>query len=318
MFRRHRALTPLVITLGFALLLATPASAQLSDRGSAGRTAFPTLIDLPDGFQPEGITIGGAPVAYLGSLADGSIYRANLITGRGAVISEGPGTPSVGLKIDYRERLFVAGGPAGDGRVVDARDGQIHASYAFAAAPTFVNDVVLTRDAAYFTDSLNPVLYKLPLGKHGRLPEPDEVVRIPLTGDLVFTEGFNVNGIARTPDGKGLLVIQSNTGLLFRVDPGTGVARTVDLGGVRLNNGDGLLVAGRTLYVVQNVLNTVAVVRLNSAGTSGAVVDQLTDPRFDVPTTVAAFGNLLYLPNARFGTPPEPTTPYTVVAIPAR
>ena len=84
-----------------------------------------------------------------------------------------------------------------------------------------------------------------------------------------------------------------------------------------LTNGDGLLLSGRTLFVVQNRLNRVAVVRLNSAGTSGEVSPEfLTDPRFDVPTTVAAFGNRLYLPNARFTTPPTPDTPYNAVAIP--
>jgi hypothetical protein len=111
-------------------------------------------------------------------------------------------------------------------------------------------------------------------------------------------------------------VIQSSTGLLFRFDPATGAATQVDLGGTLLPNGDGLLLSVRTLFVVQNRLNRVAVVRLNSAGTSGEVTQFLTDPRFDVPTTVAAFGNRLYLPNARFTTPPTPETTYNAVAIP--
>ncbi len=127
--------------------------------------------------------------------------------------------------------------------------------------------------------------------------------------------GFNLNGIARTPDGDALLVVQSNTGFLFRVDPATGAATRVDLGGALLTNGDGLLVVGRTLYAVQNQLNRVAVVELNKAGTEGEVTGFLTDPRFDIPTTVAAFGNRLYLPNARFSTPPTPTTPYNAVGI---
>jgi sugar lactone lactonase YvrE len=128
--------------------------------------------------------------------------------------------------------------------------------------------------------------------------------------------GTSANGIARTPDGDALLVIQSATGLLFRVDPATGDATHVDLGGTLLLNGDGLLVSGRTLFVVQNRLNRVAVVGLNSEGTSGEVNQYLTDPRFDVPTTVAASGNRLYLPNARFTTPPTPETTYNAVAIP--
>lgn len=276
---------------------------------------FPATIQLPDGFRPEGIAVGALPHAYFGSLADGSIYRADLLTGEGRVISEGPGTPSVGLKIDRRGRLFVSGGAAGDARVVSALTGEVLASYQFASGATFINDVVLTPEGAWFTDSLSPVLHHLPLGPHGRLPGPDEVVTLPLTGDLVFQPGFNTNGISRTPDGTELLVIQSNTGLLFRVDPATGATTQVDLGADSLPNGDGMLQDGRTLFVVQNQRNQVAVVRLDRSASSGTVVDRLTDPRFDVPTTVASFGNRLYLPNARFNTAPTPTTPYTAVAI---
>ena len=116
---------------------------------------------------------------------------------------------------------------------------------------------MLTPDAAWFTDSQNAVLYKLPLGRRGGLPAADGFVRVPLSGDWAQVAGFNANGIARTPDGRALLVVQSTTGCLFRVDPRTGVATRVDLGGEILTNGDGLLVIGRTLYVVQNRLNQV-------------------------------------------------------------
>ena len=47
------------------------------------------------------------------------------------------------------------------------------------------------------------------------------------------------------------------------------MATRVDLGGEILTNGDGLLLQGRTLYVVQNRLNLVAEFRLNAAGTAG-------------------------------------------------
>ena len=110
-------------------------------------------------------------------------------------------------------------------------------------------------------------------------------------------------------------MIQSATATLFRVDPETGEATAVDLGGAALPNGDGLLVVGTTLYVVQNFSNTVAVVRLDADGTSGTLVDQLTSPAFDVPTTVAAFGQACSCPNARFSTPPTPDTEYDVVRI---
>jgi sugar lactone lactonase YvrE len=254
----------------------------------------------------------------LGSLANGDIYAVNLRTGDGSVISEGPGSPSVGLKIDNRGRLFVAGGPSGAGRVIDVRTGDIIQTYQFTAAPTFINDVALTGTVAWFTDSQRAQLYGVPRGPGGAPGDPAEVITLPLTGDWEQVAGFNANGIAQTPDRKALLVVNSTTGLLYRVDPDTGEAKQVDLGGTQLTNGDGLLVRGLTLYVVQNQLNQVAVIKLNAAGTSGQLVNTLTSDDFDFPTTVAAHGNSLYLPNARFTTPPTPDTPYWITRIDRR
>jgi hypothetical protein len=310
-----------VVLAGFAALLVLPMTTASAGTASgipptpevAG--LFPTELQLGVGFQPEGIAIGVLPFAYFGSLANGDILRVDLITGRSRVISEGPGTPSVGLKIDARGRLFVSGGPAGNARVVSAFSGKVLASYQFATAPTFINDVVVTPRAAYFTDSMKAFLYKLPLGRHGELPTQAQVQSIPLGGEWVQQAGFNANGIARTPDGSALLVVQSATGFLFRVDPATGVATRVNLGANLLTAGDGLLLVGHTLYAVQNQLNQVAVVTLNDAGTAGTVGEPLTDPRFKVPTTVAVFGPRLYLPNAQFGVASPATTPYNAIAI---
>jgi sugar lactone lactonase YvrE len=290
-----------------------PATAHLVAANSA--TLLPTELALPDGFQPEGIAIGVLPFAFFGSRVDGDLFRVNLLTGEGKTFSQGPGTPSLGMKVDLLGRLFVSGGSGGDARVVNAFTGEVLASYTFAVAPTFINDVVLTPTAAWFTDSQRPVLYKVPLGRFGQLPAQAAVVTLPLSGDYVHQPGFNANGITRTPDGKAVLIVQSSTGLLLRVDPATGVATTVDLGGTLLTNGDGLLLEGRTLYAVQNQLNRIAVIKLNAAGTAGQVTSTLSDPRFDVPTTVASFGHRLYLPNARFSTPPTPATTYTAVAV---
>ncbi|MFC6086855.1 NHL repeat-containing protein [Sphaerisporangium aureirubrum] len=311
--KRAAFLAGLLVVLVGAPVAAVAESGPATMAPASVSKPFPTEFSLPDGWQPEGIAIGPGPAAYFGSRATGSIYRADLRTGQGEIITTGPGTPSLGLKIDKRGRLFVAGGTGGDARVIDSRTGAVLKSYQLATGTSFVNDVVLTRDAAYFTDSTNPVLYKLPLGRHGSLPAA--AVSIPLTGDLVYTTGINANGIAGTPDHKALLVIQSSTGKLFRVDPKTGVATLVDLGTEILTNGDGLLLQGRTLHVVQNRLNTLTSLRLDRRATTGTVVRKLTDPRFDVPTTVAPYHDRLYLPNARFSTTPTPTTPYTVVAV---
>ncbi len=278
---------------------------------------WPTTFSLPDGFRPEGIAIGRGPYAYFGSIGDGSVYRADLTTGRGRLITGSLGTDrqSVGLKLDARGRLFIAGG-LGRVRVVDARSGAVLASYEVGGGvPTLVNDVVLTPDAAYFTDSFQARLFVLPLGRHGELPGPDGIRTLPLTGEWVQSS-FTANGIERTPDGAALLVVNVVAGALFRVDPRTGDARKVQHTGPPLVNGDGLLLLGRQLYVVQQFQNAVDVLCLNGSGTRGRAVARITDPRFDIPTTAAVCGDRIYLPNARLNVdPPLPTTTYTVVAV---
>jgi sugar lactone lactonase YvrE len=293
----------LIVVAGLALLgpvAGTPTASSAP--------AFPDRIDLPDGFLPEGISIGrdGGPVAYFGSRADGDLYRADLRTGQGEVFSQGPGTASVGLKVDRAGRLFVAGGPSGTGRAVDAGTGEILATYPFTTGESFVNDVLLTGGSAWFTDSRRAELYRLPRDGD-RLPTPGEVERLPLTGEWVQApSGSNsANGIAPTPDGDGLIVMNSSEAALFRVDPATGEATRVDLGGVPMTNGDGLLLVGNKLYVVQNRLNRVAVIDLDRQGTSGVVTGYLTSDGFNVPTTVARFGKSLYLPNAKFDDPDQ-------------
>ena len=300
-----RLLTAALLSLLLAVTLVTPAEAH-------GRPKhWPNRLDLPVGFRPEGITIGKAAYAYVGSLANGDIYRVSLRTGALRKVNDKtPGSPSVGLKIDRRGLLYVAGGPTGTARVVNVRTGHTK-SYPLTTKPSFINDVVLTQRAAWFTNSQRAELYRL--SRRTRT-----VTTLPLTGEWEqIADATNANGIARTPDGRGLLVINSTSGNLFRVDPGSGEATMVDLHGTPLTNGDGLLLRGRTLYVVQNFLNQVAVVKLNRRGTTGTVVDTLTSKKFDVPTTVAAFRGSLYLPNARFRLPASerPTAKYWITRI---
>ena len=308
-----------VAVLGLALVSGTQPTGAVTATPDG---SFPPRLELPDGFQPEGIAIGSGPTAWLGSRADGDIYELSLRTGEGRVISEGPGTPSLGLKADRDGRLYVAGGISGRARVIDTETGEVLRDIALATAPTFVNDVVLTKGSAWFTDSNRAQLYRVDRGPDG---EPAaSATTVPLTGEWEQVAGLNANGISTTPTGDALLVVNSASGLLYRVEPGTGVATRVDLGGASLVNGDGLLRQGRTLYVVRNRLNQVAVIRLSQTSQSGRLVrtidagDLAANTSFDVPTTVARFGSRLYLPNARFTTTPTPTTDYWVTQVPAR
>ena len=276
----------------------------------AGAQTFPNRIELPDSFEPEGIAIAGGAF-YVGSIPTGRVYRGSLRTGQGAVLVSAPAGPAaIGMKVD-RGRLFVAGGPTGDAFVYNAKTGATIASYELpTSGATFVNDVVVTKRAAWFTDSQRAVLYRLPLGPNGRPGTPASVQTVNLTGDFQQRPGFNTNGIDATPNGKTLVIVQSSTGRLFTVTP-SGVTRAIALAeNESVPNGDGILLDGKTLYVVQNQLNMVAKIKLAPNLRSGRVVTRITNAQlpataqFSVPTTIAEAGSRLYAVNARFGTPP--------------
>lgn len=280
---------------------------------------FPEVIPLPNGFQPEGIATGRGTSFYVGSIPTGAIYRGDLATGKGAVLIPGQaGRAALGLKVDARTNLlFVSGGPTGAAFIYDAKTGADVATIQLTSeASTFVNDVVITNRAAYFTDSFRPVFYRVPLGRDGQLPDPPVSEEIPLGGDFVFVPGsFNANGIAATFNGRALIIVNTSQAALYRVDPETGVAALIDLGGDSVPNGDGLLLFGRTLFVVQNALNQVAVIDLDRSLESGEIERTLTSPFLRFPTTIAHFGFALYAVNARFDTPPTPDTEYEVVRL---
>ena len=101
------------LALVACLVSGASAAAAESRHGPAG-ASFPAEFALPNGFMPEGIAIGDEPTAYFGSRADGSLLRVDLRTGKGEVFSRGPGTPSVGVKVD-RKKIWtdVPGTPEG-------------------------------------------------------------------------------------------------------------------------------------------------------------------------------------------------------------
>jgi hypothetical protein len=237
---------------------------------------------------------------YVGSIPQGSVFRGSYSTGEGEVlVPPHPGRNHTGMKVDRRfHRLFVAGGASKAIYVYDSRDGADVASFPIADAG-FVNDVVLTRHAAYFTDSQVQRLYRVPIAKDGTL---GELELVPITGEFQYTPGFNANGIEALPGGHTLIVVQSNLGKLFAVDAATGVSREIALD-VPVTNGDGLLLRGRTLFVVQNRDNKVAVVKLCRG--HARVRGYLTSPDFDVPTTLAPFKQFVYAVNARFDRPDD-------------
>ena len=308
MYTTHNSLRHILASLLLIVL-------SLSVMGSAPASTFPDDISLPNGFQPEGIASGNGTTFYVGSIPTGAVYRGDFRTGTGEVlVAPQTGHSSIGLKYDSPTGLlFVAGGMTGEAFIYSGETGELVDEIQLSTLPSFINDVIITPDAAYFTNSFQPEIYRVPIDNDSSFA----VETIPLGGDYQFTPGaFNANGIAATPNAKSLIIVNSSEGALYKVDPETGLATLIDLGTGSVPNGDGILLQGKTLYVVQNSLNQIAVIKLAPDLSSGTIESLITSPLFRVPTTIARFGSSLYAVNARFGTPPTPDTDYDVVRVP--
>jgi hypothetical protein len=292
---------------------------------------FPAIINLPNGFYPEGIVLGNGNDAYVGSLYHGGIYKVDLRTGSGAMLVPAQSDRiAAGLDFDPRTNyIFVADAVNGHAYVYDALSGAEVGAFQLTTEtfPGFfpegvINDVIITKNAAYFTNSVAAEFYKLPLGSDGSLPAPDAAITIPLSGDFTMEPGFNGNGIVANGDGTKLIIGNTDGATLYSVDAATGVATTINVGGPVPNN-DGLVLRGNKLYVVQNFSNQISVIKLNSSWDSGVVSDIITDPNYIEPTTAAIKGNMIYVVSLKFfiALPPffggdyVETTPYEVVGV---
>ena len=112
----------------------------------------------------------------------------------------------------------------------------------------------MTRDAAYFTNSLTPELYRVPVSRRGEIGAPET---IRLNGPAAdFGTGFNLNGIDATLDGRTLIVVNSATGGSSRSTRPPASAPRSTSAGPPCRPGDGILLLGRTLLVLQNGAQT--------------------------------------------------------------
>ena len=292
----RRAFTALMSFLLVALVaaFALPAAAAPAE-----------VIVLPGATSAEGIANGGGTTFYAGDLFAGDIFRGDVQRGTAQLFIDAPaGRMAVGMAADIsHDLLFVAGGFTGQGYVYNTVTGATVATYQFGAADTSViNDVTLTKDGAWFTNSFQPRLYFVPVDAAG---VPGSFSTLQLTGPAAEISGqFNLNGIQATPNGKTLIVAHSTNGELYTVDPITGASATI--AGVSVPNVDGIVLLGRHLWAVQNS-NQVTSVQLSPDLTSGVIEEVITSDLFQTPATAARFGSRLAVVNAKFDTGFPPT-----------
>jgi len=262
------------------------------------------VIVLPGATSAEGIANGGGTTFYAGDLFAGDIFRGDIQRGTAQLFIDAPaGRMALGMAADREhDLLFVAGGFTGQAYVYDTLTGATVATYQFPAG-AMINDVALTNDGAWFTDSFQPKLYFVPVSEAGVL---GSFLTLQLTGPADEISGdFNLNGIQATPNGKTLIVSHSANGELYTVDPANGASATI--AGVSVPNVDGIVLLGRRLWAVQNSSNQVTQVQLSPNLTSGVIEEVITSDLFQVPSTAARFGSRLAVINAKFDTGFPPT-----------
>ncbi|HUG64438.1 MAG TPA: hypothetical protein VMK83_04405 [Gaiellaceae bacterium] len=270
------------------------------------------VIVLPGATSAEGIANGGGTTFYAGDLFLGDIFRGDVQRGTAELFIDAPaGRMAVGMAANpEHELLFVAGGFTGQAYVYDTVTGATVTTYQFPAG-AMVNDVALTKDGAWFTDSFQSRLYFVPVSAAGVL---GSFLTLQLTGPAAEISGqFNLNGIQATPNGKTLIVAHSTNGRLYTVDPVSGASATI--ADVSVPSVDGIVLLGKRLWAVQNN-NQVTQVRLSPHLTSGVIEEVITSNLFQVPATAARFGSRLAVVNAKFDTGFPPTaTMWEVVLV---
>ena len=275
---------------------------------------------------PEGIAYDATRGAvYTASAADGLVARLDLasrettvVTPAGVLMADSTTFPGpLGMELDAADRLWIAGGGLGRMFVVDAATGALIRRLEVPnPQASLINDVAIVGSAAYFTDTRSPTLWRIQV-------EGDSVEDVEpwLSFDgtpLQYGTGANLNGIAATPDGQTLIVVHMGDGLLFRIDIASKTVSAIDTAGEDLTGADGLVLDGRTLYVVRQTAVEIATVQLSDDLSSGTVTSRFTDPALAWPATAVEVGDRLLVVNTQFNTRQDDTTsrPFTILSIP--
>jgi Cu-Zn family superoxide dismutase len=287
---------------------------MLAGVGTAAAAQRPDLYIVPgNAVFPEGIAYQqGSDNFFVSSSSDGTIYRGDLDRAEldPFLSAGGDGrTSATGMKVTDDGQLLVSGAGTGQIFVYDIATKALRARFNAGTPPaTFINDVAIAPNgAAYFTDSFTPAIYRITPNRTGGW---DFARWLDLSGTaIVYQDGFNLNGIVATSGGKYLITVQSNTGKLFRIGIADKTVAEIDLSGQTLPAGDGLVLRGSSLYVVQNA-NQISKVQLKNKFTSGAIISVTTDPSFSTTTTAAIAKGRLLVVNSQFAGPG--TAPFTV------
>lgn len=254
--------------------------------------------ELPgESLHPEGIAYDkDSDSLFVSGAGTGEILRIDRSSGETSVFVEPSGMQFSVLGLEVAGgQLLVAGAAAGEIRSYSLADG----SEVFTASTGeggLLNDLTVSSTGdVYVTDSYRPVLYRIAAGTQ----EVEEWLDFTGTA-FEYGDDVNANGIVITDDDEHLIIAQLATGQLWLVDIADKNVQEIAVGET-FPGADGLVLDGRTLYVIQNGADQVAVVELAEDLLSGEVTGVLTSPDFIMPATAVLVDDQLIVTNTQFG-----------------
>jgi Cu-Zn family superoxide dismutase len=298
----------------------------LAAPGGHAQQAEITRYELPaDVTFPEGIAYDAKENAiYTGSAATGTLIRMTLdqkqvsvVAPAGSVMAAEPFPALLGMKKDSYGQLWVAGGRTGQLAVVDSKSGKVVKKFETPSKGSLINDVVLVGSSAYFTDSLTPTLWRV-IAHGAHIMDLEPWLQFAGTPLEYTSPGANLNGIAASADGRYLVVVQMNKGLLFRIGIADKQVTPIDIGGESVATGDGLVLDGGTLYVVRQGEQEIVTIALDADLARGRVVSRFKNPALAWPATAAKAGDRLLVVNTQFNKrqTKDAATPFSIVGVP--
>jgi Cu-Zn family superoxide dismutase len=343
------------LTAGGSVALADSGGGHGNGNGNRGNALATTIFTMPaaDG-NPEGVAVDKRSGRILVSrVGTGAIFSGTLgtptqpLTSFIAAVRPNPAPNdapvATGLKV-RKGLLYVAGASSGEIRVYNLAT-PTAAPAVFNTGGAFINDLDVTSDGDVFaTDSQKQAIYKVDAAAVKAGGPATAVQAFDVAAAIPAAPGSNLNGIVASGDGGSLIVVQSNTGKLFRIsfgnkrgddDHGNGNhharpaqapaaaprIKEIDLGAADVKGGDGLLQDRGRLLVARgstptNAKGAISVVKLSRHGTRGRIESEVTDPSFSGPSTIARAGKRLLVVNASFTAGPNADGNHTVTALP--
>jgi hypothetical protein len=122
----------------------------------------------------------------------------------------------------------------------------------------------------------------------------------------VMVDGFNANGLVGDFDGRQLVIVNIRSGVLYLVDTASGEASPLEIEGAEqlFPDGDGLYLDGRTLYIMRNFSDKIAVVQLSGDLSGGEFIKNIPGEGefnpLNIATSIVGFGNSIYAINTNF------------------